>query len=223
MTIFRMLRIAAAASALALTGGAANAMTVAEVTANGGFALGETGGDEVLVVDGAFTAFLDPAFDSSATNDFLFELDLQGTGVPTIDEELFVPGITGDDIIAFGLGLVADIDAAFPGLTGNVVAEVIDGDLNQSEILNDIWFGFDFAFALDAGTPGLGIGTFAILFSEVEIDPLFPNGFTPSVEGSFDLSASISTVVAPVPLPAAFPLLVFGVGCLFVVGRRKKA
>jgi len=198
-------------------------MTVAEVTANGGFALGTSGSAEILQVGGNFTAFLDPAFDSSATNDFLFEVNLQGTGVPTIDEELVVPGITGDDIIAFGLGLVADIDAAFPGLTSNVVAEVTDGDLNQTEVLTDVWLGFAFTLALDASTPGLGSGTFGILLSDEEVNPLFSTGFVPSVEGSFDLTARISTVVAPVPLPAAFPLLAFGVGCLFVVGRRKKA
>ncbi|MEL6466292.1 MAG: VPLPA-CTERM sorting domain-containing protein [Pseudomonadota bacterium] len=219
--ITNALKTLSAAAGIALVGSIASAATVASVSADGDYSLtsyADGAGGEVSAIElgGDYTAFADLGFDTSANNDFLFELDLTVDGASTIDEELFVPGISGDAILGFALGILSDIDLALPGLIDAVVAEVTDGDLLQTEIVPDLFFAFDFTLAPTG--PFSGEGTFTALFSEVSIDALDFAGV--EFAGEFSGSATISTVPA-VPLPASLPLILFGVAGLVAVGRRR--
>lgn len=211
-------KTAAAAAGIALFSTVAHAATVAEITTEGAFATLSDGNTTAFGVEGGFTAFLDTGFDTTETNDFLFELDLEATGLPAIDEELFVPGITGDDIIGFALSVLFDLELAVPGAINSVIGEILDGDLDQSEIgSTGIWFGFDFDI-LSVGADTIG-GTYAGLLSQGEFDLLDIQGI--SNEGAFVGTASISTVAA-VPLPASFPLLALAGAGLMSLRRRRR-
>ena len=197
----------------------AQAATVAEISTQGDYIILDNGQSTGIGLDGTFSAFLDTGFDTSATNDFLFELDLEATGIPTIDEELLVPGITGDDIIGFALSILFEIDLAFPGAIGAVIDEVLDGNLDQREIgTTGIWLGFDFAitgFGADSAS-----GNYEAFLSDGEFE--FGGISAILAEGVYDGSATISTV-STVPLPATLPLLAFGGAGLMALGRRRKS
>lgn len=213
--IMNSLKTLTAAAAFATVGFAAQAATVAEITASGEYGVATDGASTELFVSGNFTAFADTAFDTSATNDFLFELDLEATGIPTIDEELLVEDITGDDIIGFALSILIDIDNALPGVLGAIIDEVTDGDLDPTNIAG-VLFGFDFNITDFSGNSAAG--TFAATIA----DGAFNTIPTTVAVGTFDGSATISTVSA-VPLPATLPLLAFGGAGLMALGRRRKS
>jgi hypothetical protein len=211
MNTFKTLTVAAG---VALFGSMASAATVAEISSEGEFALLDFGAFDGIAVGGVFSASFDPTFDTAATNDFLFELDFAATGIAPIDEELLVPGITGDDIIGFALFILAEIDGAFPGTIDAIIGEVLDGDLAQTEIAPDLWFGFDYAGI--AFGPASISGSFEALLSEGDATGLVGDPF---FVGEYIGSASVSVV----PLPATLPLLGFAATGLFALGRRRKA
>jgi len=219
MKFFSAFKTTAAAAGIALfgtfaVGTAANAGTVAQISSAGEFAGLNFGGVDVLGVGGSFNASFDPTFDPTVVTDFLFEVDFAGTGLPTIDEELLVPGITGNDILGFALFLLGEIDTAFPGAIAAVVDEAQDSDNVQTQIQPGLFLSLDFS-SVDFVGPSVS-GDFLAFLSFVEAD-LF---LTPTVTfpgGEYIASASISAV----PLPATLPLLAFAAAGLFVVGRRR--
>lgn len=210
------LKTLSAAAGLALIGTVANAATVAEITTEGEYVVVSDGSSEGIGVEGSFTAFLDTAFDITATNTFLFELDFAADGIPDIDEELLVPGITGEDILIFAFGLLSDIDLAFPDVLDDIIGEVIDGDSVQRELgSTGIWLGFE--FEITDFSPFGAAGTYEGLLSDGELDTAGPLALLG--EGAYAGSATVSTV----PLPATLPLLAFGGAGLMALGRRRKA
>lgn len=218
MTFMKTLKTMAAAASFVTFGSVAQAAVVAEITAEGRYQVVDINGVGAVDIAGGFTAFADTNFDTSATNDFKFELDLKAEGLRSVDEELFVPGITGNDIIGFSLLLGVEIENLFPGAIDAVVGEVLDGDLAQTEIISDIWLGFD--FDITGGSANMIEGFFNILLSGSEVDILATR--TVAESGAFSGSARISTVAA-VPLPASLPLLLLGAAGLMALRRRRTA
>lgn len=224
MNIFNGFKTTVAAAAFALAGAfaagtAANATPVASVNTAGEFAFLEFGGIDALGIQGSFSAALDPTFDPSEVNDFLFQVDLAIDGSPVIDEELLVPGITGNDIIAFAFFILDEIDLAFPDAIDNVIDEILDTDNTQTEIVSGLFLSLD--FDLDPGSfvgPFVS-GDFLAFLSEEEIVDLSASPSAVNFGGEFIASASITAV----PLPATLPLLAFAAAGLLAVGRRRKS
>lgn len=216
MTFLQTLKTTAFAATLAVVGIAANAATVAEVSASGSYFVAADLTSTELSIGGVFSAAFDPTFNTTAVNDFLFEADLTATDLPTIDEELLVTGITGDDIIATTFGILLNIETSFPGVLGMIFDEVTDGDMIPSNIFGAL-FGFD--FAITGGTASSVTGTFSASLADGILDL---GQAAVIADGVFNGSASISTVPA-VPLPATLPLLAFAGTGLFAMGRRRKS
>ena len=193
----------------------AQAATVASIAAKGDYNVSTDGVSTELFVQGAFSAFADTSFDTSATNDFLFDLELDIDGLPPIDEELTINGITGDDILGFAIGLITDINTAFPGVLPAILAEVLDGNLAPTPIGPAL---FGFVFDLDGPiVDDSASGSFSLTLADGVLD----NPRVTLSSGRFAGSAEISTVSA-VPLPATLPLLAFGGAGLMALGRRRK-
>lgn len=213
MKFTRTFKVLAAAATFAMAGSAANAMTVAEATSSGSFALLDLGGVDALAIDGTFNASFDPTFDPTVERTFRFEFDFAATGLPTIDEELVVPGITGNDILSFALFVLDEIDFAFPSAIDAVITEVFDGDIAQTEIVPGVFLGVDGTLNTTASSAD---GAFFAVLSEAAVDP---TGLFPLVS---PLQYTVSGKISIVPLPATLPLLASaGIG-LFLVGRRRR-
>lgn len=106
-------------------------------------------------------------------------------------------GVGLDSVLSFGTGSGLALGDAF-NLGGNGLAEGEDG-------------------ALGPGTYFLALGEFNVIFNDTGFDAV-STGF----DTGLNYTLTFRTDVAPIPLPAALPLLAFGIGGLVVVGRRKK-
>ena len=102
------LKTMTAAAGIAVIGSIASAATVAEISSEGTFVVGELGAfADGILVSGNFLAAIDTAFDTSAVNDFVFDLDFTATGLPApIDEQLLVHNIISLDFNLYTSGII---------------------------------------------------------------------------------------------------------------------
>lgn len=208
-----------AAAAMAAFGTFANAATVAELTAEGQFSAFTTSDADVLGSEGTYTAFLDTGFDPDATNDFLFEIQLEVEGLGTFEEDFEVTGVTGNDLLGIAVALISDIDVAFPGAITAIIDEVSDTDGAQTEIFSGLFLSLD--LSLDSIVDDTGSGAYNFLLSNGAAFNPFDRNVQLLAAGAFSGSATISTVAA-VPLPAGGVLLLTGLAGMAGFNRRKK-
>lgn len=205
-----------AAAAFALIGASANGTTVAQASSSGSFQFLEFGSDDALQVNGAFDASFDPTFDPNQVNTFLFELDFVASGLPPIDEDLLVPGVTGNDIFFFALFVLNEIELALPGVIDSIIDEVLDSDGLQRE-LGSTGFFLSADVSNFSSTGNSIQGDFAALFSGVNLNGEQATGT--GFGGDYSGSAKLSIV----PLPATLPLMAFVAAGLLVAARRRKS
>lgn len=221
------LKTMAAAATLAVFGSVATAATIAEIDMEGTYAFFDFNGEDALNVTSGFYAAFDPTFDTSATNDFLFDLEFNIDGVPAIALTTPVAGVTGDSLIGIAASVIGDINLALPGVLNNLVDELTDTNFTASEISPGVWLNFGISPSGSGVSPdGLSFveGSLSFLLSSVDINRFSPIP-TPGPSGVFSGTATISTAMnmTPVPLPATLPLLAFATAGLIGLGRRRKA
>lgn len=215
MSFIKNAKIALVAAALSLVGSVASAATisVADASAGGFYRTYENAsGDQAIDVLGAFEIVFDPAFDPTVTRTFVVEASLSATDLPEVNETLVVNDVTGLELLSYlGSTVGGLISPVFPS---DVLVEVLDGDIDQTEVLPGLYFGFDF---------------FGVNFSLDKIDGFFEgvvsagSAFGPDFDrtglGFFDAELSI----AAVPLPASGLLLIGALAGVGVMRRRKQA
>lgn len=213
MSFIKNVKTVIAAAVFSLVGSVVSAatITVAEISVGGTYMLAENlGGGDALGIIGGFSATIDPDFDPFETNDFILEASFSASGLPDFDESLRLDGVTGFDVLdAIGLAVSSLIS---PVLISDVVAEIFDGDLDQSPIAPGLFFGFDFTSLFPLGDTISG--TFVATLSEGLWAPVAIDEF-----GTFAGEASISVV----PLPASGLLLIGALAGVGALRRRKIA
>jgi len=197
--------LAIAATALALSAGAASAATITETTDFGDFFFPTSAGEFAL---GSHT----------------ISGGLSTTCVATTS--LFADCSSGDQIDSISFSLAADTEIS------NLVLTITDysatGTLGGVEQLGLGRLGF-FRFDSDGVFTVTNI-TDAHLFSQFTFEAITSTvtSVTPNLQGtgdiSYNYSASFDVVssVSPVPLPAGFPLLAVGLIGFGALARRKK-
>ncbi|MEP6017059.1 MAG: VPLPA-CTERM sorting domain-containing protein [Paracoccaceae bacterium] len=215
MNIFKT---AALSLGLACAGSSAFAATVASLTFDGNSPLIVGLSQTVVQADGNYSASVDGTFDTSEVTDFLLEADFSLEGVSFLDEELLIEDVSLNDLL-FGVGfLLQSIDPNLLESFGFLIAEALDTDGAQTEIFDNIFLSLD--LTENSSSTFSSAGTFDFLLSDGPLDPFSVGVFVENL--SFAGSFSISTVdVAAVPLPASFPMLVFGAFGLFAMKRRR--
>lgn len=215
MSFIKNAKTALVAAALSLVGSVASAATisVADASAGGFYRTYENAsGDQAIDVLGAFEIVFDPTFDPTVTRTFVVEASLSATDLPEVNETRVVNDVTGLELLSYlGSTVGGLISPVFPS---DVLVEVLDGDIDQTEVLPGLYFGFDF---------------FGVNFSLDKIDGFFEGvvsagsafgpGFDRTDLGFFDAELSI----AAVPLPASGLLLIGALAGVGVMRRRKQA
>ena len=213
---------------IALGTSAASAATVASLVITGGEATGAVGevADEAgvdttaLALSGDFDAFIDLGFDPDSEGDYTLAADLTVGGFELFNESITL-FTTGTDLLLEALDLAATIEAIVPGLLGSVIEETFDGDLAQTEIFPDVWFGIDFDLTDADITDGTIAGSFSAVLSEQELaEPDVLISFTTPETFSGSATVSFDDGLGVIPLPASAPLLLGGLIGLLALRRR---
>lgn len=231
MELFKFTKTALLSVGIAFGASATTAATVAsfEIT-DGAVNIGAgpaTGGGliptEVLQITGDFSSFIDLGFDPDSEGNYTLAADLTLDGNEIFNEDITL-FTTGTDLLLDAIDIASTIDAIVPGLLGNVLNEALDGDLAQTEISSDLWFGIDFDLTDADFGDGTLAGSFTAILSEAEL--AFPSNlafFTPAVDFSGSASVSFDGNVNVVPLPASAPLLLAGLVGMVFLRRRNRA
>lgn len=169
---------------------------------------------------------------------------LLGLSTGATQAAVYADSATSQDVTFFGSGILTgapDGGGAFIGTTfdppavlGSITwgfsSLLYDGagaDIRLYEIASSENETFDVALSLD-GVGFTSIGIFNALQTVIDVNGLFAGYFafirvsntSRLVSADFDTAEGLN--VAPVPLPAALPLLAAGLGAMGVMGWRRK-
>lgn len=212
MPFIKNVKTAIAAAILSLTGSVASAtsVTVVDFFANGDFTTFEnTGGGDALEASGEFIIAFDPTFDPTKKRDFLLEASLAATNLPSFETRTHLRDVTGLDVLGF---IEFSLNSLIPSIIpANILPELIDGTLAQSEVAPGFFLGFDYDVV--SQTAGGVTGAFKAIFSEGSFAPVDQTS-----EGTFTANAAVSIV----PLPASGFLLIAALAGVGAMRRRSR-
>ena len=222
--ITRTLR--AASLALAVTTGAASALTVGDFEIDGTFTIDDGDGARTFRASGRIDGGIVPDVDLATFGDYVFstelasDVDEAGVGRFAIDAEIPVNRTTLRDALGPWLSAITQdalsLDLADADLD-RVIAALVDPDFEVVALSNGASFAF--GIDLDPGAASEDLAGRWRLFVESRDPSVFPEDPF-AVSGAFDLDVAVG--LAPIPLPAGLPLLLAALGSTWALRRRAR-
>ncbi len=199
--------------------------STADAAVVGGASFDASGTYDIDAVTGGYFAEVEGAFfaesliaDLDAPQSFLATATLMADGSTLFSDSLLLPPLAPNDVVALAIGAFGAFGSLDPApLPGFDVS----GTLDFSPVISALAPIF-FAIDITGLTSNSASGAFLIstflsdsLLADLRIGD-------PSGTGSFSLSISL-TPVSAVPLPAALPLALGGIGVFAGLGFRRRA